>query len=183
MKEEYRYLNDEELEALIADVEKNGMIAPPAYLKELIMEGAAQEMAVQSQEAELAKKHSEKRRELRIGRDSRSIKAGEDAMRRARIRFWIYSFKIAAAAAVAVFCLTAIPVDVAGEGFPEAGYMEERIEKDIQRYQQEKEKALADEEREDRGLRNLLDGRLGNGSGKNTDGIWNSLTDWFGMEE
>ena len=30
MKEEYRYLNDEELEALIADVEKNGMIAPPA---------------------------------------------------------------------------------------------------------------------------------------------------------
>ena len=28
MKEEYGYLNDEELEALIADVEKSGMIAP-----------------------------------------------------------------------------------------------------------------------------------------------------------
>ncbi len=38
MKEEYSYLNDEELEALIAGVEKNGMIAPPVYLKELIME-------------------------------------------------------------------------------------------------------------------------------------------------
>ena len=38
MKEErYKYFDDEELEALIEEVERSGMIAPPVYLKELIM--------------------------------------------------------------------------------------------------------------------------------------------------
>ncbi len=41
MKEErYKYFDDEELEALIEEVERSGMIAPPVYLKELIMEEA-----------------------------------------------------------------------------------------------------------------------------------------------
>ncbi len=31
----YRYLTDDELEALIAEVEDHGMLAPPAYLKDL----------------------------------------------------------------------------------------------------------------------------------------------------
>ena len=41
MKEErYKYFDDEELEALMEEVERSGMIAPPVYLKELIMEEA-----------------------------------------------------------------------------------------------------------------------------------------------
>lgn len=37
MKNGNEYMDDRELEALIAEVENSGMIAPPVYLKELIM--------------------------------------------------------------------------------------------------------------------------------------------------
>ncbi len=37
MKNGNEYIDDRELEALIAEVENSGMIAPPVYLKELIM--------------------------------------------------------------------------------------------------------------------------------------------------
>ena len=108
MKEEYGYLNDEELEALIAGVEKNGMIAPPVYLKELIMERAAQEQ--DTFEEGLPKKlipktaENKQKAECVLSTESsiRAIEVRKEEARRAKRRFRIYSFKIAAAAAVAV---------------------------------------------------------------------------------
>ena len=61
--------------------------------------------------------------------------------------------------------------------------MEERIEEDIERYQREKERALADVESGSAGLKSFLDGKLGFGFPEGTDRIWNGLTNWFGMEE
>ncbi len=165
MREEYNDLDDKALEALIADVEKNGMIAPPVYLKELIMEEAARE--------EKAVKEAEAWREL-IAENRGGIMQNKGyAARRAKVQFWAYSFKIAAAAAVAMFCLTAIPVDVAGGAAEKNNYMEEQIEKDIERYQQKKEKALAGEDNP--GLGSFPGGWLKSLSANGADGIWDSL--------
>ncbi len=189
MKEEYGYLNDEELEALIADVEKSGMIAPPVYLKELIMERAAQEQDTfeEGLPKELIPKTAEntQKAECVLSTESsiRAIEVRKEEARRAKRRFRIYSFKIAAAAAVAVFCLTVVPIDIAGERAPEGNPMEKRIEEDIERYQREKERALADVESGSAGLKSFLDGKLGFGFPEGTDRIWNGLTNWFGMEE
>ena len=114
MKEEYSYLNDEELEALIAGVEKNGMIAPPVYLKELIMERAAQEQDTfeEGLPKEWIPKTAENKQKAECGLSTessiRAIEVRKEEARRAKRRFRIYSFKIAAAAAVAVFCLTCL---------------------------------------------------------------------------
>ncbi len=188
MKEEYSYLNDEELEALIAGVEKNGMIAPPVYLKELIMERAAQQDTFEEGlPKEWIPKTAENKQKAECGLSTessiRAIEVRKEEARRAKRRFRIYSFKIAAAAAVAVFCLTVVPIDIAGERAPEGNPMEERIEEDIERYQREKERALADVESGSAGLKSFLDGKLGFNFPEGTDRIWNGLTNWFGMEE
>ncbi len=163
MREGYNDLDDKELEALIADVEKNGMIAPPVYLKELIMKAAAEE--------EQAAKGTG--RSMAVGNRDIVIQNKEYMLRKAKIQFLAYSFKIAAAAAVAVFCLTAIPMDIAGGALEKGDYMEERIERDIERYQQEKEKALADEE--GGGLESFLGRWLKSRSDIDVDGIWNNF--------
>ncbi|MDE7014038.1 MAG: hypothetical protein K2P19_05095 [Kineothrix sp.] len=172
MKEgRYDYLNDEELEALIAEVEKNSMIAPPVYLKELIMEEAVhRETALgNSQESGQMDKGPEK--SLEISYSNRKISRG-DIKQAAKRQFWIYSFKIAAAAAMAVISLTVVPMDISGERAAEGNHIERQIEKDIERYQEAKREAL--EEKENKG--SGLGSRFGTG-------IWNGLSDWLRMEE
>ncbi len=90
----------------------------------------------------------------------------------ARRQFWIYSFKIAAAAAAAVISLTVVPMDFTGDRMAEDNHIERQIEKDVERYQEAKRDALRQEENEKYGL----GGRFGNR-------IWSGLSDWLGMEE
>lgn len=219
MKEEYGYMDDEELEALIAEVENGGMIAPPIYLKELIMEAISREADAGEEGRELsaadgghgaAETESMPRAEMegivrmpraemegtvRIPRAEteetvqmpraemeETVRAAK-AVRKAKAQFLGYSFKIVAAAAVAVFCLTMIPVDFHGGGMMESGRIEQRIEKDAKKYQEEKEKALAEEENIGGEHMGFFDGRLGLDSSKSVDRILNGFSKWFGMEE
>ena len=135
MKEEYGYLNDEELEALIMEVENNGMIAPPVYLKEQILN--------------------------EIAKDGLKEKSGKGSakmsMEKARVQLWIYSAKIMAAAAAAVFGLTIIPVDT-GQAMelPENNRIERKIEKDMERYKQESEEILNESVYEEHGLADFI---------------------------
>lgn len=197
MKEEYGYMDDEELEALIAEVENGGMIAPPIYLKELIMEAISREADAGEEGRELsaadgghgaAETESMPRAKtegtVRMPRAAmeETVRAAK-AVRKAKAQFLGYSFKIVAAAAVAVFCLTMIPVDFHGGGMMESGRIEQRIEKDAKKYQEEKEKALAEEENIGGEHMGFFDGRLGLDSSKSVDRILNGFSKWFGMEE
>lgn len=177
MKKEYDYMDDSELEAFIAEVEHGGMIAPPVYLKELIMEKAEQEKEACGQGMELRKTDS-----------GRNVVAEKETAKAAKIQFWIYSLKIAAAAAAAMFCLITMPADLSGGGMTENDRIgndriEKQIEEDTERYQQEKKKALAGEERADRGIGGFLNALSGNQSLKGVNGILNGVSNWFGMEE
>ncbi len=194
MKEErYKYFDDEELEALMEEVERSGMIAPPVYLKELIMEEAVHvgdslwENQVESQGKMLhvgngMEGHPEETHgkmthvgnvQERCQMESQG-KAGTGKYIResARRQFWIYSFKIAAAAVAAVISLTVVPMDFTGDRMAEDNHIERQIEKDVERYQEAKRDALRQEENEKSGL----GGRFGNR-------IWSGLSDWLGMEE
>ena len=212
MKEErYKYFDDEELEALMEEVERSGMIAPPVYLKELIMEEAvhARDSLGGNQEethgktvhvgnameghreethgktvyvGDAMKGHQEETHGKMVhvgnGRERCQVetcgKAGAEKYIResARRQFWIYSFKIAAAAAVAVISLTVVPMDFTEDRMAEDNHIERQIEKDVERYQEAKRDALRQEENEKSGL----GGRFG-------DRIWSGLSDWLGMEE
>lgn len=175
----YDYFDDEELEALIEEVERSGMIAPPVYLKELIMEGASHvEDSLEGSGEETHEKGPhvgialERRQEVSCGRTGRRESIRETAKR----QFLMYSFKIVAAAAVAVISLTVVPMEFAGERMAEDNHIERQIEKDAERYQEAKRDALKQEEDGESGLWSLMGGRLG-------DRIWNGLNDWLGMEE
>ena len=172
MKEErYDYLNDEELEALIAEVERNGMIAPPIYLKELIMKEA--EPGEMPLEKGWKTEHTDGAFLQGRKSDDSIRKAGKgDIGQAAKRQFRIYSFKIAAAAAAAVISLIAVPMDFPMEGTAKDNHIERQIEKDIERYQEAKREALEEEE-----------GKGGGPGGRFGAGIWNGLTNWLGMEE
>lgn len=147
MKEEYEYgyPDDRELEELIADVERSGMIVPPPYMKELILGELRKEAEVSNKE------------------------------RRAKIQFLVYSTKIVAAAAAAVFCLTIVPADMGGGMTVAANQrMEKRIEKDVERYRQEKEQLLNGKAEQPDILQNAEE--AGNG-------ILKHIENWFEMEE
>lgn len=167
MKNEKGYMSDEELEALIAEVENGGMIAPPVYLKELIMEEVNRRPDETGQRQDLSR---------------------EELIRAAKRRFFSDSFKIVAAAAVAVFCLTEIPVDLNGGGMVESSRMERRIEEDTERYHEEKQRALAGEDGVGNELGKFLENRLGwefpgEKSRAGTGGLFGGFSNWFGMEE
>lgn len=167
MKDGNGYMDDRELEALIAEVENGGMIAPPVYLKEWIME------EVKRQQSDAYKGREAPREEL---------------VRAAKRRFFSDSLKIAAAAAAAVFCLTEMPVNFSGGGMVESSRIERRIEEDTERYHEEKQRALADEDGISGGLGEFLENRLGwefpgemSPAGMNR--IFDGFSNWFGMEE
>lgn len=162
MKNGNGYMDDRELEALIAEVENGGMIAPPVYLKELIMKEV-------------------NRRPDDTGKIRKASK--EELVRAAKRRFFADSFKIAAAAAVAMFCLTEIPVDFSGGGMMESSRIEKRIEEDTERYHEEKQRALTGKEGVGSRLEEFLEDRLGWEFPAETDGIFGGFSNWFGMEE
>lgn len=158
MGRERRYMTDEELEALIAEVEDHEMLAPPAYLKELIME-----------EAENFIKSTRKKR---IDKKT------------AKIQFIIYSAKIIGAAAVALFCLTMVPLDLGGK-MPEAGnqWRERIIEEDMECYQKESERMRNELEEGANGFDGFWKKVLGEEKMGTAAAIWNGMSGWFGMEE
>lgn len=156
------YLDDKELEALIAEVENGGMIAPPVYFKELIMK----EVNRRPDDADKTRKASK-----------------EELVRAAKRRFFADSFKIVAAAAAAVFCLTEMPVDFSGGGMVESNRIEKRIEEDTERYHEEKQRALAGKEGVGARLGEFLEERLGWELPAGTDQIFGDFSNWLGMEE
>lgn len=153
-------MNEKELEALIAEVEENGMIAPPVYLKDRIME-------------EVHKSESAVRRR-----------------RAAKIEFLVYSAKIIGAAAAAIFCLTTVPMDINGEMVlltNENNRLEEKIERDVEQYRLENERIWSEPVYEETDFGDLWkqqseDGVADEFSGK-ISSFWNGITVWLGMEE
>lgn len=81
------YMPDEELEQLIQEVEENGMLSVPSYMKKEIMEQIHQ---VHKQEA-----HKDIQRKLSL---------------------WLYSMEVGVVAAAAVLLLFLIPVDRGDNG-------------------------------------------------------------------
>lgn len=162
MKNGNGYMDDRELEALIAEVENSGMIAPPVYLKELIMKEAS-------------------RRPDDAGKTRKASK--EELVRAAKRRFFADSFKIVAAAAAAMFCLMEMPVDFSGGGMMEGSRIEKRIEEDTERYRKEQERAIAGEEGVGARLGEFLEERLGWEFPAGTDRRSGGFLNWFGMEE
>lgn len=156
MSEKMQYLSDKELDALIAEVEAGGMIAPPIYLKSQIMGNISSEVSIEIPESSMKKR--------RINR-----------------QLTLYSLKIAAAAAVAVFSLTAMPMSfLAGAKAPEQDRLEEKIEKDMKLYEEENKKMS--EEKETAKWRQMLDNQLGDKS----QGIYqlvDGVSDLFRMED
>ena len=168
----YQYLTEQELEALIAEVEDHEMLAPPVYLKELIMEEAVKS-AKPVDTAKFITKN-------RIDRKT------------ADIQFMVYSLKIIGAAAAAIFCLTMVPMDMGGRP-EEMGNrrMEEAIEEDVAHYREESQRILSEpmmQNEGERGFRSFFGNMFGNGTGKESEegrdetlsSIWNNVTGWFG---
>ncbi|WMC93096.1 hypothetical protein [Kineothrix sp. MB12-C1] len=150
MKEEYRYLNDEELEAFLKEVEKDSIIKAPVYLKSQIM-GEVFKLAEQEEQSSLK---------------SVSIVSGInsfDAVERKKVvqkQFMAYSVKILAAAAMAIFCLTAVPLDFTG--IPELkneSRIERRINEDMERYEEENRKLLNDSKGNKSNLGELIENK------------------------
>lgn len=179
MRDEYRYLTEEELEALIADVEEKSMIAPPVYLKERILEEVRKEATVPLKNVETPIK------------------------KKVNLQFLLYSAKIMAGAAAALICITIVPFDTGRELLPMAGRnMETLIEEDAERYKEEKQKLVAEMEADyykeqeawnsqygenadasKADVMGAIGERLGIGQLGNGAGIVNKISNLFGMEE
>ncbi len=162
----YQYLTEQELEALIAEVEDHEMLAPPVYLKELIMEEAV--------------------KSAKPVNTAKSITGNRIDRKTANIQFMVYSLKIIGAAAAAIFCLTMVPMDMGG-GMEkiENQRMEEAIEKDVAHYREESERILSEPvmlNEGERGFRSILGNVSGSGIGSDgtLSSIWNRVTGWFG---
>ncbi len=151
--DDFRYMTEDELEALIAEVETHGMLAPPAYLKDLIMEEAGKCVKL-------------------AGKKGISRK-------RARIQFMIYSAKIIGAAAVAIFCLTMVPMDPDRGMETENQRLEKMMEEDMAYYQKESERIRNDLAGTDRGFRSLLENMLGEETVGTAASVWNDIVGWF----
>lgn len=207
MKEEYGYPNDEELEAMIAEVEQKAMIAPPVYLKDQIMDEirkAAEPAAIVTypHETGIIKKTENKKRVII------SQKERERREKKARVQFMLYSAKIIAAAAAAVMCLAVVPMD-AGRAMvisPDDS-LETRISKDVEKYKEEQQRIEKELEEEiqngqgsisgenkdnknqngggDKGAkkRELIKDKLEIEKSGNVSQIINSISTLFGTEE
>ena len=160
----YRYLTDDELEALIAEVEDHGMLAPPAYLKDLIMEEAAKPVKSAAPAGNIRKKKIDQKA--------------------AKIQLAVYSLKIVGAAAAAIYCLTMVPMDV-GRNTGDAGNrkMEKEIEEDVARYREESERILKEPVVQEDSIGSFFGnvfGMLGNGREEDASSLWTGITEWFG---
>lgn len=162
MREEYMYLKDEELEALLREVENGGMISSPVYLKDEIMSAVLKAETEKTVSGSPAEKNKNKITPMDHG-----IRKNE-----ARRQLVTYSLKIFAAAAMAVFCLTAVPVELSGSpALSRESRIEQRIDKDIERYEKESKK-LFDEEKEDKtGLKKIISSKS-----EELFHIWSDLT-------
>lgn len=179
MRDEYNYLTEEELEAMIADVEAKSMLASPVYLKEQIMEEIRKETAVPLP-------HKEK-----------------PIRKKPNVRLLLYSAKIMAGAAAAVLCITVVPLDSGREmiSLPDRN-MEMLMEEDAERYEEEKQRLMAEIEAdynkeqeawnrrygessdtsEGSGMGAIGD-KLGIGRSKYASEIVNKISNLFGTEE
>lgn len=122
MSGEDRYFNEEELEALIAEVEGQELLKAPAYLKQEILAkaGAAGEKA---QKARPARKSS------------------------ARLQLLLYSAKVVAGAAAAVLLLLVMPVAFnQSAALTDYSEREQRIEEDMQKYRELQSRKTQEEE-------------------------------------
>lgn len=127
MKEEYRYLSEEELDSLIADVEKDGMVKAPVYLKQEILKKAVS--------------------------DGKGKALSSEKKTAARIQLFVYSAKIIAAAAAAVYCLILMPTSLNRSTVsPEHSIREQRIERDMAEYEKENGGETEGEVREKKSL-------------------------------
>lgn len=134
MTDGYRYLSEEELEAMIAQVEEKELIASPVYLKDMIMARVQEPISERPD-------NPEEWNAVPCKANALNYREKKAAANRQLI---LYSVKIISAAAVAVFCLTAVPVNFSGGYMPlkERGRIERQIEKDLERYKQEEEQFL-----------------------------------------
>lgn len=150
---DFRYMTEDELEALIAEVEAHGMLTPPAYLKGLIMEEA--------------------------GKSVKPIGKKGISRKKAQMQFMIYSAKIIGAAAVAIFCLTMVPMD-SDRGMETENRRREKImEEDMAYYQKESERIRNDLAGTDGGFRSLLENVLGEETVGTAASVWNDIIGWF----
>ena len=177
----YRYLTDGELEALIAEVEDHEMLAPPVYLKELVMEEA-----VKSESA------AEPVNPVRSVEPAGPVKRSGIDRKTAKIQLMVYSLKIIGAAAAAIFCLTMVPMEMSGS-MEDMGNrrMEEAIEQDVAHYREESRRILAEPVEKDEGERGFgsflgnmfgigKENGIGTEGGETISSIWKDVTGWFG---
>lgn len=157
MDGEYRYMTDKELEALIAGVEDHGMLAPPVYLKELIMKEAKGLAAVR-------KKGIDKKTARRV--------------------LMVYRAKVIGAAAAAIFCLVMVPMEIDG-GKPDGSsqWRQKVIEEDMKYYQEESERLRNEMEIRKGGFGGFMENLLGEETAGKAVSIWNGMTGLFGWEE
>lgn len=131
-KDQYQYMSDEELNKLIQDVEFTGMLSPPSYLKDQIME----------------KVISEKKEEKTL-----ITTVDYNKKRNKQKQLFLYSMKVAAAAIAALYFLMTVPMDMAQNATPRyEDRMEERIREDMKEYEAENQKLLE----EDKSIRTFI---------------------------
>ena len=197
---DFRYMTEEELEALIAEVEDHGMLAPPVYLKELIMEEAARvtgkgeaadsgksivkgirEGAVMdiSESAAGSRKESAPK-EAGISWGSRK---GVDRKTAKRI-LMVYRAKVIGAAAAAIFCLMVVPLEMDGGRAKDSDRWREKvIEEDMERYQEESDRVRKEPEMEKGGMGSFMETIFGKRRAGEMASLWEGMTGWFRMEE
>lgn len=168
MSDEYNYLTDEELEALIGNVEEKSMIAPPVYLKQQIME------------------------EIRKEKDSPPVNtekyvSAQNVRKKKNLQLLLYSAKIITGAAAAIICITVVPFGAGRENVLMTNKkMEISIEKDAERYREEKRRLVAELEADYDKEQQIRNSRLGDNdkpSGSGMTEIVNKILGLFGTEE
>lgn len=124
MNGEYGYPKDDELEQLIAAVERNGMLTAPVYLKQEIL---TQAKAFQTGPSEAPS--------IKVLLDGNaSVPRTGNPKASARIKLFIYGAKMIAAAAAAVFVLLTMPVGWNRNAvLPDYSERERQIEEDMAR--------------------------------------------------
>lgn len=123
MNDKYQYMSDEELLEFIEDVEYQGMLSSPTYLKDQIMN----QVICENETIPLATPYE--------------VRGKQNNHR----QLLLYSMKVAIAAIAALYFLMIIPMDMTYSPAPYEDRMEERIRKDMEEYEAENEKLLEEE--------------------------------------
>lgn len=156
---EYRYYDDVELEKLIAQVESKEMLSAPVYLKDEILN----QISVNT--------------ELVSELVSEQAKPVEDSPGKwknivAHRQFIIYSLKIVAAAAAALFILVTVPV---GTGYEAPNNFRQRqLEREAESYIKDKNEVIRQENADRNQITNFVSKGLSQLSGQ-----FNNVSDWL----